>query len=118
MMAALLEELYNQDFSDFQNYSKSNLNQMKNNTIYTDEYELDDYYNPQQIKEPFGNFKNICNEFQEHLKTCSECRNKMIVYKEEKFFTDEVLDLILYIISGIFILYLINLFFNLGKSFK
>ncbi len=103
------DEAFNVDFDNFRHYDKP----QEDFEPYFEPINMNDDYYPQ--KETFENI-NPCNEFEEHLKKCNLCRNKMTVIKQENFITDEILDLILYIITGIFILYLLNLFFNLGRS--
>lgn len=66
-----------------------------------------------------------CDNFLEHIKTCKSCR----AYVMEKFSIspekteseknrEEMLDIAIYILTGVFVLFLLDTFLNLGKFLK
>ncbi len=122
-------------------FNSSFLNIQKNNELYNDlriktnpinnqiVNKLNYYYNDQPITEnKIENFVNnnlkedddtievSCEDIIEHVKKCKYCSSKLRQPIVKTFFTNEVLDLILYIISGIFILFMFHLFFKLGAK--
>ena len=70
------------------------------------------------------NTDNSCLEFLDHISKCEKCRNfilkKMNLKSktEEDMLKENMLDITIYILSGIFILFLLNSFINLGKMLK
>lgn len=83
----------------------------------------DDY-----IDEEFDNKDaQNCNKFLYHLSICEKCRefakkkfhnpNNIIKISRKKT-SDEILDIALFIISGIFLLFLLDIFIKLGKYIK
>ena len=69
--------------------------------------------------------KSSCDDFLEHIKTCESCR----AYVTEKFSVapekteseknrEEMLDIAIYILTGVFVLFLLDTFMNLGRFLK
>ena len=90
---------------------------------------LDDFdYSDDEFIEEKENFNNTdnfnCNKFLYHLSVCEKCRNfakkkfhnpNKIIKIPRKNKSDEILDIALFIISGIFLLFLLDIFLKLGK---
>jgi len=56
-----------------------------------------------------------CKDVLEHIKTCKVCQSKII--KDQAFtLSDNVLDMLLYTITGIFILFLLDIVLRIGKN--
>jgi len=74
-----------------------------------------------------GAAKNSCSKMLFHLSKCSKCRKyvmeKFQIEKQEvsiakKSTRDELLDIAIYIITGIFILFLLDIIVRLGKNLR
>ena len=56
-----------------------------------------------------------CKDVLEHIRTCKVCQSKII--KDQAFtLSDNVLDMLLYTITGIFILFLLDIVLRVGKN--
>lgn len=84
---------------------------------------IDSYNKPEKKVTPTS--KSTCDNFLEHIKTCKSCR----AYVMENFASktvksdsdknrEEMLDIAIYILTGVFILFLLDTFMGLGKFLK
>ena len=84
---------------------------------------IDSYSRPSKKVIPSSN--SSCDDFLEHIKTCKSCR----AYVTEKFAVtpeksesdknrEEMLDIAIYILTGVFVLFLLDSFMNLGRFLK
>ena len=94
------------------------------------EYPLDD--EKERKKVPIEKFSNVmygkyyseCSTILKHLSVCAKCRDfiqKKFVPKEqpvekEEDINDEYLDLAIYIVTGIFVLFLLDILIKFGKK--
>ncbi len=104
-------KIYNSElYSDLQ--IKKNANEEKINK------DLHYYFNYENLAKDKEQFTNIsCENILEHVKNCKHCAEKLVVIQKQNIImTPEFLNLLTYMITGIFILFLFYLFFNLGKS--
>ena len=75
----------------------------------------------EQKKENFTDEIKQCEDFIEHLSKCSRCRQFLIKKLKldknpDDIKRDQYLDLAIFSLSGIFILFLLDMVLNLGKS--
>ena len=84
-----------------------------------------DNHSRKQQKKVTPTSKTSCDNFLEHIKTCKSCR----AYVMEKFAVspeksesdknrEEMLDIAIYILTGVFVLFLLDTFMNLGRFLK
>jgi type III secretory pathway component EscR len=75
-------------------------------------------------KEKFTNNRNDCKNFLQHLTKCEKCRNyifdnlKKKHREENNIIKEELLDISIFVLSGIFVLFLVDSLINLGKILK
>tara|TARA_B110000285_G_scaffold193249_1_gene222156 strand:- start:803 stop:1297 length:495 start_codon:yes stop_codon:yes gene_type:complete len=72
-------------------------------------------------KENFENEIKQCEDFIEHLASCSRCRQFLIKKlkldkKPDDIKREQYLDLAIFSLSGVFLLFLLDMVLNLGKS--
>ena len=109
-----------ENFYDIDQENLENLDSDSDSDSDSDDEEEENYQD-----EPFGNQDSqYCNRFLYHLSICGKCREfirkkfgseRKIVEVPRKSNQDEFLDIALYIITGIFMLFLLDLFLKLGK---
>ena len=84
---------------------------------------IDTYDKPQ--KKLSSTTRSSCDNFLEHIKTCKSCK----AYVMENFTSipkksesdknrEEMLDIAIYILTGVFVLFLLDSFMNLGRFLK
>ncbi len=109
------------NIENFYDIDQENLNNLDNDSDSESDSDDEESYKD----EPFDNMdRDYCNKFLYHLSICSRCREfvkkrfgsgKKIIEMPRKSNQDEFLDIALYIITGIFMLFLLDIFLKLGK---
>lgn len=134
----LIEQNKRQGYIENDKHEPAGLNRSKFTTYqkvenYTNELDeleklIDEKYNkpdekPQEIKIKMKE-ENDCLKILDHISKCEKCR-KFIIEKFEinpkdpkEKGKEEMLDIVIYILSGIFVLYLLDSFMSLGKFLK
>jgi hypothetical protein len=84
---------------------------------------IEDKYltNSEKKKENFQNEMDECINFIKHLEKCKKCRQFLIKKfnldkKPEDIKREQYLDIVIFTLSGIFVLFLFDMIFNFGKS--
>lgn len=70
----------------------------------------------ERIVENFDNMDERCDTIVKHLETCAKCRKYVLSNFSAEETTDEILQIIIYGITGVFILFILDLFFKKGLS--
>jgi hypothetical protein len=74
-----------------------------------------------QMKENFTDLDSDCEDIIRHCLKCKNCRKKLIeAFKinNEQNKTDELLDIVIYALTGVFVLFLLDFFIKIGKIVK
>ena len=113
-----------ENFYDINEQKLDNIDNFNNEV----ESEAEDSDSDNEVDYQDENFEDLdkeyCNRFLYHLSICNSCREfirkkfgvrRKIVQIARKNSKDEILDIALYIITGIFMLFLLDLFLKLGK---
>lgn len=82
------------------------------------------YKNMNNKKEHFGevDFEDEndikCKKILKHIKMCSKCREKVLeMYGGGMSFGDDLSDIVVYILTGVFIIFLLDFFFKWGMKY-
>jgi hypothetical protein len=73
------------------------------------------------MKENFTDLDSDCEDIIRHCLKCKNCRKKLIeAFKinNEQNKTDELLDIVIYALTGVFVLFLLDFFIKIGKIVK
>lgn len=129
-MVALLNEVYGEDFmtsssniypSEFYESHDDMIEDMVNDEPYH-EYIQENKVVNKKIKETFQDNQNniiTCELMNNHMESCNECQKKMKTkYTSMEPYKKKILDIIIYVLSGLFILLLLDIFVRLGKVLK
>jgi len=80
------------------------------------------YYQDFDAEEEYDSDDELeCMDVLEHIKTCKVCQSKIIQENKNNnplSLPDNVLDILLYTITGIFILFLLDIVMRVGKNLK
>jgi hypothetical protein len=68
------------------------------------------------IKENFETDSN-CDKALRHIKSCKKCRDKLKMETSHSWFTQEIKELLIFILIGIFIIFILDIFVRLGRNF-
>lgn len=75
------------------------------------------YYQDFDAEEEYDSDDELeCNDVLQHIRGCKICQSKLIIDKDPLSIPDNIIDMILYTITGIFILFLLDIVLRLGKS--
>ena len=140
MSYAFLEDVYETRMSNLDNdyneivknilgvspsnkYNLTKKEQPKDFTNKVEEVEKEEIKIPEKKIENFNNEPSIkdCEDFIRHLEKCRKCRMMLIKkFKLDKnpedYKRDEYLDIVIYGLTGIFLLFLIDIILNFGKK--
>jgi len=132
-MVALIDEVYGKDFltsssnlfpSEFYDSHKEYMDNMSDLEIY--KQFLNDEEKPKKkklkknndIKENFSNIIS-CNSFDAHFNSCLKCQKRLRnQYGNMDIAKQKLLNSIIYILTGVFILILFDIFVRIGKYLK
>lgn len=119
--SSIPSEYSKNNIENFYDIDQDNLDNLDNDSDSESDSDDDETYKD----EGFDNMdKDYCNKFLYHLSICSSCREfvkkrfgngKKIIEMPRKSNQEEFLDIALYIITGIFMLFLLDIFLKLGK---
>lgn len=76
----------------------------------------------EDVKENYENYVDTeCDNFLEHILTCEKCKEYILQkynMKDNSINNDDMLDVAIYILTGIFVLFILDSFISLGKFLK
>lgn len=129
----IVPEFTNKISSDYYDYNQEQKNIDLNDIEKTSKYIQNKYDNKNQKKiEKIGNKENFnnkeptlkeCEDFLIHLEKCSHCRMFLIKKfnldkKPEDIKREKYLDIVIFALSGIFMLFLVDIILDFGKKLK